>query len=115
MNPTPTSHRFRTYDLCLEALRLIRAPLAAIRVAAPGLADQLQRAATSAALNLAEGAKRRGRDQAHYYRVAAGSAAEARACLDIAAALGHADPAELAPAWAALDSVVAMIWRLTHR
>ncbi|MCE9574705.1 MAG: four helix bundle protein [Deltaproteobacteria bacterium] len=113
MNPTPTSHRFRVYDLSLEALRRLRAPIAAIRTVDADLADQLQRAATSVALNLAEGAKRRGRDQAHFYRIAAGSAAEARACLDVAAALGHCRE-DLAGPWTALDSVVAMIWRLTH-
>jgi four helix bundle protein len=114
MNPTPTSHRFRAYDLALEALGLTRLPLARLRNVDPNLADQLQRAATSVALNLAEGAKRRGRDRAHFYRVAAGSAAEARACFDIATALGLVERDEVAAAWSAFDGVAAMLYPLTR-
>ncbi len=114
MNPNPPSHRFRAYDLSLEALRLTRAPLARIRTADRHLADQLQRAAVSVGLNLAEGAKRRGRDRAQFYRIAAGSAAESRACFDIAVALGFVEADEVAAAWAAFDGVAAMLYPLTR-
>ncbi|MCE9571652.1 MAG: four helix bundle protein [Deltaproteobacteria bacterium] len=113
MNPTPLPPSFRAYDLALEALRLARAPLTRIRAVDRDLADQL-RAATSVALNLAEGAKRRGRDRAHFYRIAAGSAAESRACLDVAAAIGHADANDLAIAWRAFDGIAAMLFPLTR-
>ncbi len=114
MNPTTSSHRFRAYDLSLEALRLTRAPLARLRVADRTIADQLQRAATSVSLNLAEGAKRRGRDRAQFYRIAAGSAAEARACLDVAEALGVVARVEIEAAWRAFDAVAAMLYPLTR-
>ncbi|MCE9578269.1 MAG: four helix bundle protein [Deltaproteobacteria bacterium] len=114
MNPTPSTHRFRAYDQSLEAIRLARAPLARIRRADRSLADQLQRAAASVALNLAEGARRRGRDRAHFYRIAAGSAAEARGCFDIAVAFGAVETAEVAEAWRAFDAVVAMLYPLTR-
>jgi len=114
MNPNPSSHRFRAYDLSLEALRLTRAPLGRIRRVDRSLADQLQRAAASVSLNLAEGTKRRGPDRAHFYRMAAGSAAEARACFDIAAALGLVEPDAAAAAWQAFDGVAAMLYPLTR-
>ncbi len=114
MNPTTNGPRFRAYDLALEALQLLAAPLARIRAADRSLADQLQRAAASAALNIAEGAHRRGRDRAHFYRMAAGSASESRATLEIAASLAYVDRAEVAAAWRALDGVVAILWRCTH-
>ena len=53
MNPTPAHPSFHAYDLALAALRTVRAPLAAIRRAAPDLAGQLERAATSAVLTAA--------------------------------------------------------------
>ncbi len=65
-------------------------------------------------LNIAEGAQRRGRDRAHFYRIAAGSAAESRACLDAAEALGYLGAAEAAELWQRFDAVVAMLWPLTR-
>lgn len=85
-----------------------------IRDADRSLADQLQRAATSVALNIAEGSHRRGRDRAHVYRIAAGSAAESRSCLEAATALGHVDAAAATVAWHRLDQVIAILWRVTH-
>ncbi|MCE9573276.1 MAG: four helix bundle protein [Deltaproteobacteria bacterium] len=114
MNPTTNGPRFRAHDLALEALTLLRPLLAPIRAVDRSLADQLQRAATSVALNIAEGSHRRGRDRAHFYRVAAGSAAESRTCLEAATALGHVDAAASAVAWHTLDQVIAILWRVTH-
>ncbi|MCE9574740.1 MAG: four helix bundle protein [Deltaproteobacteria bacterium] len=114
MNPTPTGPRFRVYDLALDALRLARASITRIHATNRDLADQLQRAASSVVLNLAEGAQRRGRDRAHSYRIAAGSAAESRACLDAAEALGYVSAADAAELWRRFDAVVAMLWPLTR-
>jgi four helix bundle protein len=114
MNPTTTGPRFRAYATALEALRLTGALLGPIRTADRSLADQLKRAATSVALNLAEGGKRRHGDRAHFYRIAAGSAAESRACLDVAAALGYLDSEATARAWRAFDDVAAMLYPLTR-
>jgi four helix bundle protein len=114
MNPTPTGPRFRAYATALEALRLTRALLGPIRTADRSLADQLKRAATSVALNLAEGGKRRDADRAHFYRIAAGSAAESRACLDVAAALGYVDRGTSSAAWRAFDAIAAMLYPLTR-
>ena len=83
--------------------------------ASPQLADQLERAATSAALNVAEGARSQGRNEAARYHCAAGSASEARAALAIAEAWGHISNAQRAPAEAKLDRLGALLWGLTHR
>src|SRR5688500_17147450 len=53
----------------------------------PPLRDQLDRASTSIALNLAEGNGRfTARDRSQYFRIAIGSALECAACLDVLAA-----------------------------
>ena len=79
------------------------------------LARQLRRAASSIVLNLAEGRQRAGGDRGHAYRIAAGSAAEVGAALDVAVAWRYVTPAERAALDAPLDRVRAMLWRLTHR
>lgn len=48
------------------------------------LRDQAVRAARSAVLNIAEGCGRRGKSRRYHYSIAAGSAAEACAALDLA-------------------------------
>ena len=80
----------------------------------PDLARQLRRAGSSISLNLAEGRQRVGRDGLHLYRVAAGSAAEVTAALDVALAWHHVTPAQRAALDATLDRVRAMCYRLTH-
>lgn len=64
---------------------------------APGrahLRDPLVRAADSVVLNTAEGRARGGDAGRNHYRIAAGSAAEACACLDL---VGTAEAASLQP------------------
>ena len=48
-----------------------------------GLRDQLERASTSAVLNIAEGRARLGKAGRNHYRIARGSAAEGCAALDL--------------------------------
>ncbi len=47
------------------------------------LKDQARRSAQSVCLNLAEGTLRQGKDRLHHFRIAAGSAAELCAVLDL--------------------------------
>lgn len=58
------------------------------------LRDQLQRAADSVVLNIAEGRGRGGDAGRNHYRIAIGSAAEASAALDL---VGTAEALELQP------------------
>ncbi len=78
------------------------------------MADQLDRASVSVALNLAEGARRTGRDRARFYAIAHGSANESRTALRIAAAKRALDAKRTAEVDALMDRLGAMLWRLTH-
>jgi four helix bundle protein len=80
--------RFHAYDLALDIIRGLRAPLATIRRHDAALARQGTNAATSVLLNLAEGNGRDGGDRLHHFRIALGSLREVGAVLDIAAAHG---------------------------
>jgi four helix bundle protein len=73
-------------DLAARAAALVPRGHAALR-------DQIERAASSAALNLAEGYGRwLPREKMHFYAIARGSALETAAAIDIVAARGLADP-----------------------
>ena len=76
------------------------------------LAGQMRRATASVLLNLVEGARRVGKDRVQLYRVSAGSAAEVRAALVVAAAFGYAG--DVARADALLDRLLGLLWGLTH-
>jgi len=106
------SHPFHVYGAALGLVAGLRPVLAGLMKADRALADQLRRAASSVALNIAEGNRRAGRDRAHFFRIAAGSAAEVRAALDVARAWGMVEATPKAEA--ELDRVLAMLWRLTH-
>ncbi len=105
---------FIALSVSVAVIRSLRIVVEALRKRDKDLADQMQRAASSAALNLAEGAKRAGRDQAHHYRIASGSAAEVRTALAVAEAWGHLDGVDLEPSLALLDRQAALLHRLTR-
>ena len=97
-------------DAAIVVLRLVRHAPPALRT----LTDQTVRAVTSVPLNLAEGAGRRGRDRLHHWRIAYGSALEARTALELLVTTGSVDAEAAEAADALLDRVAAMAWRLTH-
>jgi four helix bundle protein len=107
------TQRFQAYDAALAMVAALRPVLAQLLKGDRALADQVRRAASSVALNLAEGNRRTGQDRLQFFRIAAGSAAEIRAALEVALAWGCIDAAPAAEA--ELDRVLAMVWRLTHR
>ena len=78
----------------------------------PDLHRQLRRAASSIALNLAEGSGRNGRDRKQHFRIARGSALEAHACLLVAQAWGELDDNELEPILPGLDRLLRMLHAL---
>jgi len=101
--------RFDAYDLALQAALALR-PFRRD----PDLCRQMRRAASSVAMCLDEGSQRTGRDRFHLYRVAAGSAAEVRTALALAATWGYIAQPQAAEPAALLDRVVAILWRVTH-
>ncbi len=78
------------------------------------LVKQLRRAASSVALNLSEGRKRRGGDRLHLWRIASGSAEETRICLHLAEAWGYVQAGEVSESLKLLDQILAICWRLTE-
>ena len=79
------------------------------------LVDQFRRAATSVALNTAEGCQRVGADRKHFLRVALGSAREASVALRLLALVGVVPVAQAAAIEAGLDEVRAMLYGLGRR
>ncbi len=107
------SHPFHVYGAALGLVSALQSVLDGLMKSDRALADQLRRAASSVVLNIAEGNRRAGRDRVQFFRIAAGSAAEVRAALEVAQAWGLVGVAPEAEA--ELDRVLAMLWRLTHQ
>jgi four helix bundle protein len=103
----------RIYSIAIEMVRELRPLMERIGTKDPNLADQLRRAATSVPLNLHEGAYSQGRNVRARFHNALGSAAEVRACLDVAEALGYIEDVrpELRDT---IDRVVATLHRLAR-
>ena len=80
----------RIYDTVIALLKLLGPVFDKIAERDPDLARQGRRAASSIALNIAEGAGVRAGNRRSRYGTALGSALEVRAVLDIAEALGMA-------------------------
>ena len=105
--------RFEALEVCLQMIRSLRVPLDKIRKRDTNLHDEIRRAGTSAANNLAEGRRRRGKDREHHWRVGAGSADEIRLSLRVAHAWGYVTTDDIAEPLDLIDRVLAMSWRLT--
>ena len=110
----PRRTGFDAHDVAREAAILVLELVKRAPTTARSLTDQTVRAVTSVPLNLAEGAGRRGRDRVHHWRIAHGSALEARTGLELLAATGSVDAEAAAASDALLDRVAAMTWRLVH-
>lgn len=105
---------FDAYEISLELARSLRPHLKRLRAFDSSLTNQLTRAMSSVPLNLSEGRSRAGKDRIHLFRIAAGSVAEVRACLDTAEALGYVERETLDESLALIDRMQAMCWGLTH-
>ena len=97
-----------------SVIESLRDPVREIERLDRDLARQIRRAASSIALNLAEGRSRSGRDRTHCFRIARGSALEVRAALRVAAGWGYLTDAVVAPLDFELDRICAMCWRLVR-
>ena len=75
------------------------------------LAEQVSRAVSSVALNLAEGSGRFGRDRIHHFRIAYGSAMEASTGLEILKHTGALNANQVQRVLEDLDRIRAMTWR----
>ena len=101
---------FVAYDVALELIRKLAAIIPAIAKHDRDLVDQLQRAASSISLNLAESRGRAGGDRRRHIQIAAGSAYEVEGALDVAAAWGWTiDTREVKPV---LNRLIGLLWGL---
>ena len=94
--------------LVLDLIRSLCPIVERVRVGDASLSTQIMRAASSVALNLAEGRERRGADRRRVYRLAAAEAQEVRAAIEVVAAWGLADETTLVAARALADRVGAV-------
>ena len=101
------------YTVALDLIRALRPVVVQLRKYSPEAADQVERAASSIAHNLAEGSRRNGRDPKRFFDMAHGSAGEIRGALDVADAWGWQVDSEQARAL--LDRELALLFGLTRR
>ena len=101
------------YNVALDLVRALRPVVAQLRAYSREAADQIERAASSIVLNVAEGERRHGRDPRRFFDMAHGSAGEIRGALDLADAWGW--QIETAQARALLDRELGLLWGLTRR
>ncbi len=85
---------FVAYEVSLDLVRALRAPLAKVHAANAELAKQLDTATNSVHQNLAEGGGRYGVDRVRFYRYSYASLREVRGSLEIAVAKGWLDGRE---------------------
>lgn len=104
---------FIALEVSYQLIEALRETVPAIKRQDRDLADQIQRAATSVCLNLAEGQRSIGGNRGKHYAFAHGSANEVKAGLFVAKAWGWI--AQSDEALAVLDRLLALLWRLTHR
>jgi four helix bundle protein len=97
-------------ELVLAAIPRAREIVAKIRLADRHLADQLRRAITSTALNLAEADGNRDGNRRVRLETAHGSANEAKVALRIAVAWGYVTQHEVDDVFAVIDRAGAMTW-----
>ena len=105
--PLLDHERLHCFQVALEFAAMVPALTQAAR---PSLRDQLERAAASVALTLAEGCGRRTkRDRNHFFSIAQGSALECAAAIDLLRVNGHVSLPEATRAKHKLTRIVQML------
>ncbi|WP_394844199.1 four helix bundle protein [Pendulispora brunnea] len=110
--PTLRTYDFHLLDCALRAIELLRPTVARIRACDRDLGEQLRRALSSIALNVAEGNCSQGGNRIARFSTAAGSNSESRAALRVAVAWGYVNAREVEAGEQLLDGIAAMLHRL---
>jgi len=104
------------YRVARQVVALVAEQRARLRGLPGEAGTQLERAAVSALLNVAEAAGRQGaRDRARVFAIARGEACEATAALEVAVLFGALTAEQAAPARALLERLTRMLSRLARR
>jgi four helix bundle protein len=106
---------FQVETAAIELIEKLRPVVSVIKRHDRSLADQLTRAASSVALNIAESNYSDPGNRKARLFTAAGSANESRAALHVAVAWGYCAAEVAAGPLQLLDRVIAMLWKLTRR
>ncbi len=106
---------FIVLNLSLEMIAAVRPLVRKIGRQDRSLADQLMRAASSVALNVAEGGGSHAGNQKARFFTALGSASESVAALQVAVAWGYLSSSEIEPAHILLRRVLGALWKLVRR
>ena len=101
-------------SLSIELIEALRPLMPRIKQRDKSLADQLSRAATSIALNIAEAEHSDAGNRRARFFTAAGSANETLTAIKVATAWRYLPTADGQPAEALLRRIIAILWRLTH-
>ena len=103
------------YRVAREVVALVAGQRTRLRGLPGEAGTQLERAAVSAFLNVAEAAGRQGaRDRARIFAIARGEACEATAALEVAMLFGALTAEQAAPARALLERLTRMLSRLAR-
>ena len=105
---------FQVEKLSIELIEALCPLVARIKRHDRSLSDQLTRAVSSVALNIAESNYSDPGNRRARLFTAAGSANETRAALRVAVAWGYCSAGEAEAPCALADRVVGMLWKLTH-
>ena len=106
---------FRVYEDALVLVRLMRVLWDRVGRHNRDLRRQIERAATSVPLNVAEGRHRRGAHGTERFDSAMASARECIAALQTSVAAGYLADEECEEAIDLADKIAATLWRCTHR
>ncbi len=102
------------HSISLDAIRTLRPLLERIERRDRNLADQIRRAATSVALNIAEGDASIGGNRRVRFASARASSREVRSALAVAVAWGYVNESACEELDAMFDRVSAMLYPLTR-